>query len=128
MAALSKTEILEAVKKLTVMELVELVESMEKEFNVSAAPVAMAAAPAAGGGASGAAAEEQTEFSVILTSFGDNKVNVIKVVREITGLGLKEAKDLVEGAPAPVKEGVSKKDAADFKQKLTEAGAAVEVK
>lgn len=126
MTALSKTEILEAVKKLTVMELVDLVESMEKEFNVSAAPVAMAAAPAAGGGA--AAAEEQTEFNVMLTNFGANKVNVIKVVREITGLGLKEAKDLVEGAPAAVKEGVSKKDAADFKQKLTEAGATVEIK
>jgi large subunit ribosomal protein L7/L12 len=127
MAALSKTEILEAVKKLTVMELVDLVESMEKEFNVSAAPIAMAAAPAAGGGAA-AATEEQTEFTVILKAFGDNKVNVIKVVREITGLGLKEAKDMVEGAPAPVKEGASKKDAEEMKKKLTEAGATVEIK
>lgn len=125
--ALSKTDILEAVKKLSVKDLVDLIESMEKEFNVSAAPIAMAAMPAAGGGAA-AAAEEQTEFSVILANFGENKVNVIKVVREITGLGLKEAKDLVEGAPAPVKEGVSKKDAADIKQKLTEAGATVEIK
>lgn len=127
MAALSKVEILEAVKKLTVVELVDLIESMEKEFNVSAAPVAMAAAPAAGGGAAGAA-EEKTEFNVVLTNFGENKVNVIKVVREITGLGLKEAKDLVEGAPAPVKEGVAKKDAEDMKKKLTEAGATVEIK
>lgn len=126
--ALSKTEILEAVKKLSVKDLVDLIESMEKEFNVSAAPIAMAAAPAAGGAAGAAAAEEQTEFTVVLTNFGANKVNVIKVVREITGLGLKEAKDMVEGAPAPVKEGVSKKDAADIKQKLTEAGATVEIK
>lgn len=125
--ALSKTDILEAVKKLSVKDLVDLIESMEKEFNVSAAPIAMAAAPAAGGGAA-AAAEEKTEFTVVLTNFGDNKVNVIKVVREITGLGLKEAKDMVEGAPAPVKEGVSKKDAEDIKKKLTEAGATVEIK
>lgn len=125
--AISKIEsILETVETLTVMELVGLIESMEKRFNVSAAPIAMAAAPAAGGAA--AAAEEQTEFNVILTNFGANKVNVIKVVREITGLGLKEAKDLVEGAPAPVKEGVSKKDAEDMKKKLTEAGATVDIK
>lgn len=124
--ALSKSEILEAVKKLSVMELVGLIESMEKEFNVSAAPVAVAAVPSAAGAAP--AAEEQTEFNVILTNFGANKVNVIKVVREITGLGLKEAKDLVEGAPGPVKEGIAKKDAEDIKKKLEEAGAAVEIK
>lgn len=124
--ALSKSEILEAVKKMPVMELVELIEAMEKEFNVSAAPVAVAAVAAAGGGA--AAVEEQTEFTVTIASYGENKVNVIKVVRALTGLGLKEAKDLVEGAPAAVKEGISKKDAEDFKKQLTEAGATVEIK
>lgn len=124
--ALSKSEILEAIKQLTVMDLVGLIESMEKEFNVSAAPIAMAAAPAAG--AAPAAAEEKTEFNVMLTNFGANKVNVIKVVRELTGLGLKEAKDLVEGAPAAVKEGIAKKDADDMKKKLEEAGATVEIK
>lgn len=124
--ALSKSEILEAIKQLTVMDLVGLIESMEKEFNVSAAPIAMAAAPAAG--AAPAAAEEKTEFNVMLTNFGANKVNVIKVVRELTGLGLKEAKDLVEDAPAAVKEGIAKKDADDMKKKLEEAGATVEIK
>jgi large subunit ribosomal protein L7/L12 len=123
---MSVSQILESVEKLTVVQLVELIEAIEEKFNVSAAPIAMAAAPAAGGAA--AAVEEQTEFNVVLTNFGANKVNVIKVVREITGLGLKEAKDLVEGAPAPVKEGVSKKDAEDMKKKLTEAGATVEIK
>jgi len=118
--------LLEEIKQLKVMELVSLIESMEKEFNVSAAPVAVAAAPVAGGAA--AVAEEKTEFTVMLTNFGANKVNVIKVIREITGLGLKEAKDLVEGAPAPVKEGIAKKDAEDIKKKLEEAGAAVEIK
>lgn len=125
--ALSTNQLVDAIGDLTVVQLVEVIAAIEEKFGVSAAPVAMAAAPAAGGGAT-AAAEEQTEFNVVLTNFGANKVNVIKVVREITGLGLKEAKDLVEGAPANVKEGVSKKDAADFKAKLTEAGATVEIK
>jgi large subunit ribosomal protein L7/L12 len=126
MAALSKAEILDSLKQMSVMDLVGLIADIETEFNVSAAPVAVAAAPAAGGAA--AAAEEQTEFSVIMKSFGENKVGVIKAVREVTGLGLKEAKDLVEGAPAAVKEGVSKKDAADIKKKLEDAGATVEIK
>jgi large subunit ribosomal protein L7/L12 len=123
--AVSKTEILDAIAKMSVMDVVELIEEMEKKFNVSAASATVAvAAPAA----AAAAAEEQTEFDVILTSFGENKVNVIKVVRTITGLGLKEAKDLVEAAPGAVKSGVSKAEAADFKKQLEEAGAAVEVK
>lgn len=119
-------EILEAVKGLTVLELSELVKAFEEEFGVSAAaPVAaVAAAPAA----APAAAEEQTEFDVILSGAGDKKINVIKVVREITGLGLKEAKDLVDGAPKPVKEKVGKEEAESIKTKLTEAGASVEVK
>lgn len=121
-------EILEAVKGLTVLELSELVKAFEEEFGVSAAaPVAaVAAAPAAG--AAPAAAEEQSEFDVILASAGDKKINVIKVVREITGLGLKEAKDLVDGAPKPVKEKIGKDEAESIKAKLTEAGATVEVK
>jgi large subunit ribosomal protein L7/L12 len=120
-------EILEAVKELTVLELAELVKAFEEEFGVSAAaPVAAVAAPVAGGAAE--AAEEQTEFDVILTAAGDKKINVIKVVREITGLGLKEAKELVDGAPKPVKEKTSKEDAEAIKAKLTEAGASVEVK
>ncbi|KTD33489.1 50S ribosomal protein L7/L12 [Legionella nautarum] len=124
--AVSKNEILETISNMTVMEVVELIEAMEEKFNVSAAAAAVAvAAPAAGGAA---AAEEKTEFDVVMTSFGANKVGVIKAIREITGLGLKEAKDLVEGAPASVKEGVSKDEAADIKKKLEEAGAAVEVK
>lgn len=119
-------EIIEAVKGLTVLELSELVKAFEEEFGVSAAaPVAVAAAPAA---AAAPAVEEQTEFDVILTAAGDKKINVIKVVREITGLGLKEAKDLVDGAPKPIKEKVSKEDAEAVKAKLVEAGAAVEVK
>ena len=123
--AVSKNEILETISNMSVMEVVELIEAMEEKFNVSAAAVsAAAAAPAA----AAAAAEEQTEFDVVLKSFGENKVGVIKVVRAITGLGLKEAKDLVEGAPSTVKEGVSKADAADIKKQLEEAGAAVEVK
>jgi len=124
--ALSKDEILNAVADMTVLELVELISAFEEKFNVSAAAVAVAAGPAAGGAA--AAAEEQTEFNVILASFGANKVGVIKVVREATGLGLKEAKDLVEGAPKSVKEGVTKEEAAELKKKLEEAGATVEVK
>jgi large subunit ribosomal protein L7/L12 len=112
---------------MTVMEVVDLISAMEEKFGVSAAaPVAVAAGPAAGGEA--AAAEEKTEFDVVLASFGSQKVPVIKVVRELTGLGLKEAKDLVEGAPSTVKEGVSKDEAADMKKKLEEAGASVEVK
>jgi large subunit ribosomal protein L7/L12 len=122
--ALSKEDILNAVAELSVLELVELISAFEEKFNVSAAAVAVAAAPGAGA----AAAEEQTEFTVVLTAFGDKKVGVIKAVREITGLGLKEAKDLVEGAPAPVKEGVSKAEAEDVKKKLEEAGGTVEVK
>jgi large subunit ribosomal protein L7/L12 len=124
--ALSKDDILNAVAELSVLELVELISAFEEKFNVSAAAVAVAAGPAAGGAA--AAAEEQTEFNVILTSFGANKVAVIKVVREATGLGLKEAKDLVEGAPKAVKEGATKEEAAELKKKLEEAGATAEVK
>lgn len=124
--AVKKEEILESISNMSVMEVVELIEAMEEKFNVSAASaaVAVAAAPAAGG----AAAEEKTEFDVVMSSFGSNKVSVIKVIREVTGLGLKEAKDLVEAAPSTVKEAVSKDDAADIKKKLEEAGAAVEVK
>ena len=124
--ALSKDDILNAVGEMSVLELVDLIKAFEEKFNVSAAAVAVAAAPGAGGAA--AAAEEQTEFNVILTGFGANKVAVIKVVREATGLGLKEAKDLVEGAPKAVKEAVSKDEAADLKKKLEEAGATAEVK
>ncbi|MBE3587517.1 MAG: 50S ribosomal protein L7/L12 [Thermoanaerobacteraceae bacterium] len=124
-------EILEAVKGLTVLELAELVKKFEEEFGVSAAaPVAVAAAPAAAGAAAAAPAaeEEQTEFDVILAAVGDKKINVIKVVREITGLGLKEAKELVDNAPKPVKEKVSKEEAQAIKAKLEEQGASVEVK
>ncbi len=120
-------KLIEDVKALTVMELSELVKALEEEFGVSAAaPVAVAAAPAAGGAAP--AAEEKTEFDVILAEVGPNKINVIKVVRELTGLGLKEAKDLVDGAPKAVKEAVSKDDAEGMKKKLEEAGAKVELK
>ena len=126
--ALSKAEILDAIAGMTVLELSELIKEMEEKFGVSAAAAAVAvAAPAAGGGAA-AAAEEQTEFTVVLTEAGANKVSVIKAVRELTGLGLKEAKDLVDGAPKPVKEGVAKADAEAAKKKLEEAGAKVEVK
>jgi len=123
---MTKEEIMSAIEGMTVLELAELVKAMEEKFGVSAAaPVAVAAAaPAAGG----AAEAEQTEFDVILKSAGDKKIGVIKVVRELTGLGLKEAKALVDGAPAPVKEKVSKADAEDLKAKLEEAGATVEVK
>ncbi|TEB08294.1 50S ribosomal protein L7 [Pelotomaculum schinkii] len=120
-------EILEAVKGMTVLELAELVKAFEEEFGVSAAaPVAVAAAP--GAAAAPAAVEEQTEFDVILTAVGDKKVNVIKVVREITALGLKEAKDLVDGAPKPVKEKISKEEAEAIKAKLTDVGASVDIK
>ena len=124
--ALSKDEILNAIGELSVLELVELISAFEEKFDVSAAAVAVAAAPGAAGGA--AAAEEQTEFDVILTGFGDKKVGVIKAVREATGLGLKEAKDLVEGAPAPVKEGVAKDEAEAIKKKIEEAGGTAELK
>ena len=125
--AVSKEDILETISNMSVMDVVELIEAMEEKFGVSAAaPVAVAAGPAAGGEA--AAAEEKTEFDVVLASFGSQKVPVIKVVREITGLGLKEAKELVEGAPAAVKEGVAKDEAEELQKKLEEAGATVEVK
>ncbi|RPF42953.1 LSU ribosomal protein L12P [Thermodesulfitimonas autotrophica] len=123
-------EIMEAIKGLTVVELADLVKALEEEFGVTAAaPVAMAAVPAAAPGAAAAPAEEEkTEFDVILAAAGDKKINVIKVVREITGLGLKEAKDLVDNAPKPVKEKVSKEEAEAIKAKLVEAGATVEIK
>ena len=121
-----QTEILDKISSMTVLELSELIKAMEDKFGVSAAATAAVAGPAAA--APAAAAEEQTEFTVILASFGENKVNVIKAVRELTGLGLKEAKDLVDGAPKPVKEGISKADAEAAKKKLEEAGAKVEVK
>ncbi len=125
--AIAKQEILEAVSNMTVLELSQLIKDMEEKFGVSAAAAAVAvAAPAAGGAA--AVAEEQTEFSVILIAAGENKVNTIKAVREVTGLGLKEAKDLVDGAPKPVKEAVNKAEAETVKKKLEEAGAKVEVK
>jgi len=123
--AVSKEDILETISNMSVMDVVELVEAMEEKFGVSAA-AAVAAAPAAGGEAASAA--EQTEFDVVMTSFGENKVSAIKAVRAITGLGLKEAKTLVESAPAPVKEGVSKDEAEETKKQLEEAGASVEVK
>lgn len=125
--ALSKEEILDAIAEMSVMDVVQLVEAMEEKFGVSAAAAVAVAAPAAGGDAGGAAAE-QTEFDVVLTSAGDKKVNAIKAVRAITGLGLKEAKELVEGAPKAVKEGVSKEEAEDIKKQLEEAGAAAELK
>jgi large subunit ribosomal protein L7/L12 len=125
--ALSKADVLDAIGSMSVLELSELIKEMEEKFGVSAAAaVAVAAAPAAGGGA--AAAEEQTEFTVMLTAAGEKKVEVIKVVRAITGLGLKEAKDLVDGAPKAVKEGVSKADAAAIVKQLTDAGASCETK
>jgi large subunit ribosomal protein L7/L12 len=125
--ALSKDDILNAIAEMSVMEVVELVAAMEEKFGVSAAAAIAVAAPAAGGDAA-EAPEEQTEFNVILANSGEKKVNVIKVVRTLTGLGLKEAKDLVDGAPATVKEGVSKAEAEDAKKQLEEAGATVEVK
>ncbi len=129
MATLTIDEIVEAIKNMSVLEVAELVKKLEEEFGVSAAAM-VAAAPAAGGAAAGAgaAAEEKTEFDVILKSPGGNKIQVIKVVREITGLGLKEAKELVDNAPKPIKEGVSKEEAEQIKAKLEEAGAEVELK
>ena len=126
MASEKITAMIEEVKALSVLELNELVKALEEEFGVSAA--AVAAAPAAGAGAAAAEVEEKTEFDVVLKSFGAKKLDVIKAVREITGLGLKEAKDLVEGAPKNVKEGASKEDAEEIKKKLEEAGAEVELK
>ena len=125
--AVSKDDILETISNMSVMDVVDLISAMEEKFGVSAAaPVAVAAGPAAG--AEAAAEEEQTEFDVVLTSFGASKVPVIKAVREITGLGLKEAKDLVESAPASVKEGVANDEAEELKKKLEEVGATVEIK
>lgn len=127
--AIAKAEILDAIANMTVLELSQLIKDMEEKFGVSAAAAAVAvAAPAAGGAAPGAAAEEKTEFTVNLMGAGANKVNVIKVVRAVTGLGLKEAKDLVDGAPKPVKEGVSKADAEGILKQLQEAGATAEIK
>ena len=127
--ALSNQEILDAIAAKSVLEISELIKMMEEKFGVSAAAAAVAvAAPAAGGGAAAPAAEEKTEFTVVLAEAGANKVNVIKAVRELTGLGLKEAKDLVDGAPKPVKEGVNKADAEAARKKLEDAGAKVEMK
>jgi len=125
--ALSKEDILNAIAEMSVMDVVQLIEAMEEKFGVSAA-AAVAAAPAAAAGDAGAAAVEQTEFDVILTAAGDKKVNVIKAVRTITGLGLKEAKDMVDSAPSTVKEGASKDEAEEIKKQLVEAGASVELK
>lgn len=129
MADLTKDQVVDYLSNLPVIQIAELIKTLEDKWGVKAAPVAVAAGPAvAGGGAAAAPAEEKDEFTVVLKEAGANKINVIKVVREITGLGLKEAKDLVEGAPKDLKEGVSKADAADFKKKLEEAGAKVELK
>ena len=126
--ALSTDDILNAIAEMSVMEVVELVQAMEEKFGVSAAAAVAAAPAAAGGDAGGAAAEEKDEFDVILAGAGDKKVNVIKAVRAITGLGLKEAKALVDEAPSPIKEGATKDEAEDFKKQLEEAGATVELK
>lgn len=126
--ALSKEEIIDAIAEMSVLDLSELIGEMEDKFGVSAAAAAVAAAPAAGGGDAGGAAEEKSEFDVVLASFGDKKVGVIKAVRAATGLGLKEAKDMVESAPAAIKEGVEKAEAEELKKQLEEAGATVELK
>jgi large subunit ribosomal protein L7/L12 len=126
--SVAKAEILDAISNMSVLELSNLIKDLEDKFGVSAATATVAAAAPAGGGAAAAAAEEQTEFTVVLTGFGENKVNVIKAVREVTGLGLKEAKDLVDGAPKPVKEGVSKADSEAILKKLIDAGAKAEIK
>ena len=125
--AVSKEDILDTISSMPVMEVVDLISAMEEKFGVTAA-AAVAAAPAGAGGAEAAVVEEQTEFDVVMTSFGANKVSVIKVVRSLTGLGLKEAKDLVEGAPTNVKEGIPKEEAEDVKKQLEEAGSSVEIK
>jgi large subunit ribosomal protein L7/L12 len=126
--AIARAEILDAISNMTVLELSQLIKDMEEKFGVSAAAATVAAAAPAGGGGGGAAAEEKTEFTVNLTGAGASKVNVIKVVRAVTGLGLKEAKDLVDGAPKPVKEGVTKDEAETIRKKFVDAGATVEVK
>ena len=128
MADLSKDQVIDYLSNLPVIQIAELIKTLEDKWGVKAAPVAVAGPAAAAGGAPAAAAEEQTEFTIVLKEAGPNKINVIKVVREITGLGLKEAKDLVEGAPKDLKEGVNKADSTDFKKKLEEAGAKVELK
>jgi large subunit ribosomal protein L7/L12 len=125
--AIAKQDILDAIGSMSVLELSQLIKDMEEKFGVSAAAAVSVAAPAAGGAAA-PAAEEKTEFTVMLAAAGENKVNTIKAVREVTGLGLKEAKDLVDGAPKPIKEGISKADAEAIKKKMEEAGAKVEVK
>jgi large subunit ribosomal protein L7/L12 len=125
---MERTQILEEISKMTVLELSQLIKDMEEKFGVSAAAATVMAGPAAGGGAAAAPKEEKTEFTVVLTAVGDNKVTVIKAVREVTSLGLKEAKDLVDGAPKPVKEGISKADADAVAKKLTDAGAKAEIK
>jgi large subunit ribosomal protein L7/L12 len=125
---MERAQILEAISSMTVLELSQLIKDVEEKFGVSAAAAVAVAAPAAGGAAAGAAAEEKTEFTVMLTAIGENKVNVIKAVREVTSLGLKEAKDLVDGAPKPVKEGIAKAEADAVAKKLTDAGAKVEIK
>jgi len=127
--AIAKQDILDAIGSMSVLELSQLIKDMEEKFGVSAAAAVAVAAPAAGGAAAGgAAAEEKTEFTVVLMAAGENKVNTIKAVREVTSLGLKEAKDLVDGAPKPLKEGVNKADAEAIKKKMEEAGAKVEIK
>jgi large subunit ribosomal protein L7/L12 len=126
--AIAKQDILDAIGSMTVLELSQLIKDMEDKFGVSAAAAVAVAAPAAGGGAGAAAAEEKTEFTVTLIAAGENKVNTIKAVREVTSLGLKEAKDLVDGAPKAIKEGTSKADAEAIKKKMEEAGAKVEIK
>ncbi|MCE5280727.1 MAG: 50S ribosomal protein L7/L12 [Deltaproteobacteria bacterium] len=129
MADITKEDVVKFIEGMTVLELSELVKELEEKFGVTAAaPVAMVAAGAAGGAAPAAQAEEKTEFDAILTGFGDQKIQVIKVVRAITGLGLKEAKDMVDGVPKPIKEGVSKDEAADIKKKIEEVGGTVEIK
>src|SRR5207302_1214280 len=126
--AIAKQDILDAIGSMTVLELSQLIKDMEDKFGVSAAAAVAVAAPAAGAGAGAAAAEEKTEFTVMLIAAGENKVNTIKAVREVTSLGLKEAKDLVDGAPKPIKEGINKADSEAIKKKMEEAGAKVEIK
>ena len=126
--AMARAEVLDAISNMSVLELSQLIKDMEEKFGVSAAAAAVAVAAPAAGAAAGPAVEEQTEFTAMLTAAGDNKVNVIKVVRAITGLGLKEAKDLVDGAPKPVKEAIPKKDAEDIVKQITEAGGKAEIK
>jgi len=128
MAAMSKEEFIAMVEGMTVLELHEIVKALEDRFGVTAAPAMAFAAPGAAAGAAAPVVEEKTEFDVVLTGFGSNKIQVIKVVRELTGLGLKEAKDLVEGVPKPLKEGVAKKDAEDMKKKIADAGGTAEIK